>query len=228
MWKDFLQLFTAHTCLSCENELTRQEECVCLSCLSQIPQTGFHLSPKDSELYYRFAGKIPIAGAASLFYFDKAGRLQTILKELKYKELPQVGVFLGKLYGEILKGSEFVADIDALIPVPLHRAKLIKRGYNQAERIAFGMSEVLRIPVMENGINRSRKTLTQTRKSGEARWENVAGAFEVKVTLPKSVLLIDDVITTGATIEAVIRAFSDAASQPDSIRIASIGMARKH
>lgn len=228
MWKSFTQLFTSRSCLSCENELTSQETCVCFHCLSQIEQTGFHKNCRENELYYRFAGKVPVDAAASLFYFDKQGRLQRLLKELKYNELPQVGLFLGELYGEILKGSALVEGIEALVPVPLHRQKLIKRGYNQAERIAKGMSKSLGIPVRDQNLRRTRKTLTQTKKSGEARWENVAGAFAVEASLPGSLLLIDDVITTGATLEAAIRAMGEAAAPPQQIRVASIGMARKH
>ena len=228
MWKSFIRLFTSRSCLSCENELTGQENCVCFHCLSQIEQTGFHLHPDDNELYCRFAGKVPVSGAASLFYFDKQGRLQKLLKELKYNELPQVGLFLGELYGEILKESAFAAGIEALLPVPLHRQRLISRGYNQAERIARGMSKSLGIPLRDGDLRRTHKTLTQTRKGSEDRWKNVAGAFAVQAPLPRTLLLIDDVITTGATLEAVVRAMTAAPDPPERILVASIGMARKH
>ncbi|MEZ4826895.1 MAG: ComF family protein [Bacteroidia bacterium] len=227
MLRHFAQLFVANSCYGCDSPLTIQEKHVCFSCLSRMEQTNLHLSPSENELYFRLAGRIPLAGAMSLFYFSKAGRLQKILQHLKYKGAPHLGVFLGEYYGHILKNMPWVGETDAIIPVPLHLSRRISRGYNQSERIACGLGKVLKIPVRNDIVRRSRKTLTQTKKGGGNRWDNVSGAFSVVKTPPKSILLIDDVITTGATLEACIRALSAVETPAEKIYVASIGMARK-
>ncbi|MDX2249285.1 MAG: ComF family protein [Bacteroidia bacterium] len=227
MITQFAQLFVANSCYGCESPLTIQEKCICLSCLSQIQETQTHLKISDNELYYRLAGRIPLDGAMSLFYFAKSGRLQKILQHLKYKSAPRLGVFLGQYYGHILRGGDWLGQVNAVVPVPLHASRLIQRGYNQSEQIARGLSIALDIPLETQLLKRSRKTLTQTRKAGGNRWENVSGAFELKKNPPAGLLLVDDVITTGATLEACIRTLSEAKVPPEKIYIASIGMAKK-
>lgn len=226
--RSLLHLFVAQGCYACGRSLSSQESLVCLSCLSQIEETKFHRRMADNELYHRLAGRVPLLGASSLFYFDKAGRLQQLMQALKYERAPQVGTFLGRYFGEVLADSELMAGVEALIPVPLHRSKLRQRGYNQAALIAGGMSEVLGIALREDLVQRQRKTASQARKSGTARWANVAGAFEAVAQLPAQVMVIDDVITTGATLEATIQAMLQAATPPQGIRVGSIGLTRKH
>lgn len=224
----FLHLFISNTCYACEQALLEQEQYVCFSCLGQIPETNFLKLPQKNELYYRLGGRVEIADAFSLFYFDKKGKLQSLIEQLKYKSSPQVGRFLGAYCGNKIKGSDFIKDVDALIPVPLHNRKRIIRGYNQAEEIAKGLGQVLDIPVLRKHLFRSRFTLSQTRKKGSDRWENVANAFESKGNLPKSIILIDDVVTTGATLEACIRSLSEAPIAPVEVRVLSIALARKN
>lgn len=228
MLKDLARLLVSDSCYGCGELLSGDERYICLGCLSRIEQTGFHLHPADNELYLRLAGRVPLAGAAALFYFDKGGQLQQIIQALKYGDAPQVGVYLGELYGGLLRGSAFAAGLEALVPVPLHRSRLIQRGYNQSEQIAIGIGRALGVPVRTDLVRRARRTLTQTRKSNAARWDNVREAFAAAPAWPASVLLIDDIITTGATLEACIRAICAAAQPPAGIRIASIGMARMH
>lgn len=205
-----------------------QERYVCFSCLGQIPETDFLAIPQQNELFFRLGGRVELAGAYSLFYFDKKGRLQSLIEQLKYKSSPQLGRFLGKYCGYKIKDSSFIKGIDALIPVPLHNRKRIIRGYNQSEEIAKGLQDVLGIPVLRKHLFRNRFTLSQTRKRGSDRWENVSNAFVGKGKIPRSILLIDDVVTTGATLEACIRALQEAPNAPDEIRILSIAMARKN
>ena len=226
MWKDFVGLFISQSCYGCENELISQEKYICLKCLSQIPETDFHQDFNQNELFYRFAGKVPLRGAASLFYFDKQGRLQKILKKLKYEQAPQLGVFLGEYYGELLRKKAFVDGLEQIIPIPLHKSKHIRRGYNQSEMIAKGLSKRLNIPVNTKLIRRVRKTSVQARKSGGERWENVADAFGVFDEVPENILLVDDVITTGATMEACMRACLNV-RQSIKINLVSIAMTRK-
>jgi ComF family protein len=227
MWKDFFRVFISNSCYGCDRELTSQERLVCLHCLSQMQPTGFERSASDNELYYRLAGKVPLQGAAALFYFDKGGILQKLVEALKYKDAPQIGVFFGEYYAQHLQGGDFLAGVEAIVPVPLHLRRRIQRGYNQAERFAAGLSQATGIPVQEAAVRR-RYTLTQTRKSGAQRWGNVAGAFQSKGTLPGSVLLVDDVITTGSTLEALIRALLEGPQPPQEIRVAAIATTRQH
>jgi ComF family protein len=226
MFRDLLSLVFSSGCVACGVELTSQEEWVCFHCLSEIEQTNFHLSPSMNELYYRFGGKVPLRGAASLFYFDKKGYLQDILRALKYGDQPQIGVFLGELYGEVLAGSEFVREASCLIPVPLHASRFRKRGYNQSEKIAAGLSRQLGIPVETGLLRRQRRTLTQTRKSRFSRWTNVSDAFVADGIPACGAILVDDVITTGSTLEACIRALLEAGMEGSGLSVMSIGMAR--
>jgi ComF family protein len=226
--RSLFSLFVSQGCYACERPLSSQETYVCLHCLSQMEETHFHEEMTNNELYYRLAGRVPLVGAASLFYFDKAGKLQKLIQALKYERAPQLGTFLGRYFGEVLAGSTLMADVEALIPVPLHRSKLRQRGYNQAALIAEGMGEALGIPLREDLVQRTRKTSAQARKAGAARWANVEGAFVVQGELPAQVMVIDDVITTGATLEATVQALLAASQPPQGIRVGAIGLTRKH
>jgi ComF family protein len=227
MFQNLLELFVSNTCYSCDRQLIQQEQWVCFHCLSQIEQTHFHQVPQQNELYYRLAGRIPLEGAAALFFFDKKGRLQQLIQALKYQNSPQLGEGLGKLLGAQIKGSDFAQDLQAIIPVPLHYRKHISRGYNQAAYIARGISQVLDLPVKEGVLKRHRFTQSQTRKQAEARWDNVKSAFRCAQGLEQHLLLVDDVITTGATLVACGQTLLAAPRPPRSLRIASIAMARK-
>ncbi|RMG59568.1 MAG: ComF family protein [Bacteroidetes bacterium] len=227
MWKSLGSLFVSQTCYGCEQALTSQERFVCLDCLSQIEQTHFHQRPRDNELYFRMAGQLPLAGATALFFYDKAGRLQRIMKALKYQQQPRLGPYLGSLLGESLPGSPFLAGIEAIIPVPLHRRKQLQRGYNQSERIARGLSQATGLPVRTDLLRRRRFTHTQARQAGHARWENVSGAFLAKGHCPAHVLLLDDMVTTGNTLIACAQALLAGPTPPQQISVASIGMARQ-
>ncbi|MFK7969189.1 MAG: ComF family protein [Bacteroidia bacterium] len=224
--KDFLHLFVDEGCRTCGQSLSAQEQLVCFNCLGQIQQTDFHLRPTENELYYRLAGRVELWGATGLFYFDKKGILQQLVNAFKYKDSPDMAVQMGRILGSALHKSEFIAGLEAIVPVPLHPAKARKRGYNQAECIAQGISEIIDIPVDCDCLKRRRNTRTQTRKSREARWKNVSGAFSVSDRPPANILLVDDVVTTGATLEACIEALSQISASPTSVRIACIGVAR--
>jgi ComF family protein len=228
MLEHLKRLLVSRSCYGCERELTSQEGLVCLHCLGQMEATGFHQQPAENEVFYRLGGKVPLAGAASLFYFDKGGTLQRLMEQLKYHNAPRLGEFLGEYYGQHLQGSALVSDLEALVPVPLHRRKQLQRGYNQAEHVARGMGRVLDLPVWPRSLQRRRYTSSQTKKSGQARFDNVAGAFVPHLTQPVGLLLIDDVITTGATLEACIRALYAGQPRPKQVSIASIGLARAY
>jgi ComF family protein len=201
---DFVSLFFPRYCLSCHGSLVKGEEMICTRCMLEMPQTDFHMKHSNS-LRERLQMRFPLHYAMALFRFSKSGRVQEMLHTLKYKNQPELGVSLGKMYGEKLLSSGYQAAWDMIVPVPLHSSRQRKRGYNQSSKFAEGLSEKLHIPVVEDALVRRVKTETQTKKSKLNRWENVKLVFELKslVFPPRSrVLLVDDVVTTGATLEA--------------------------
>jgi ComF family protein len=203
VWSDFISLFYPDYCLACSTSLFKGEEIVCSRCMVEMPQTNYHLDPSNS-LMQRFGSRIPILMISALFRFSKSGRIQHLLHQLKYKNHPEVGIVLGKLYGTKLT-TAFSKKIDMILPVPLHPSRLRRRGYNQSGKFAEGLAESLLVPFSDNILRRKVKTLTQTRKTKLKRWENVDNVFEVRSpqeVLGKNILLVDDVITTGATLEA--------------------------
>ncbi len=198
------QLFFPHTCYGCGSDLLSAESLLCLRCLNDLPETNFakHANNPIEKIFW---GRMPVSAAMTGFYFSKHAIIQTLIHQLKYKGKKEVGIFLGKRLGMQLKDSNRFTGIDALIPLPLFPHKQKRRGYNQAEVIADGISEVFNIPVWNNIITRKIYTDSQTRKGRTDRWENVKESFALQnanALRDKHVLLVDDVITTGATTEA--------------------------
>jgi ComF family protein len=179
---------------------------LCISCEYNLPYTGFKDS--DNPVSQLFWGRIQIEGGTALIRFEKGSRYQAMLHELKYRRNRNVGSYLGRLLGHALSGTCF-AGCDLLIPVPLHPKRLRKRGYNQSEVIAEGVSAVTGIPVHTNVLRRIRSEGSQTFKGRYDRFENVRGNFCLSANPPDlnglTVLLLDDVVTTGATLEACCR-----------------------
>jgi ComF family protein len=206
IFEDLYALFFPRTCICCGKNLFDHEELVCLMCIYSLPKTNFHLSP-DNPVSRLFWGRAWIENAASCYYFAKGGRVQQMIHHLKYKDNKEIGVFLGKTYGEELKKAAAFPGVESIIPVPLHPKRQRKRGYNQSEVFADGLSESLDIPVEPGILIRSVASQTQTRKSKFSRWQNVESIFVIKTPDKlenRHVLLVDDVITTGATLEACI------------------------
>ena len=205
---DLLSLFSPPVCCACATALVRGEQTLCVNCLMKLPQTNFHRF-RDNMIEKSFWGRIRIERATSFFFFVKGSNFQHLLHALKYKGRSEIGVYLGKRFGnELITESDF-SHFDCIIPVPLHRDKLKKRGYNQSEMIARGMSKAMDIPVDTKTLVRSTFTETQTKKSRIERWENVKSVFAVNAGSNlngRHVLLVDDVLTTGATIEGCAQA----------------------
>ena len=198
-----LSLFYPHLCLACQSNPPTVSEMLCVECQYKLPQTRFH-HHKENAFTERFWGRLPLEAGASLYRFTKGGHVQQLVHQLKYKGRKEVGIKAGRFYGLELKASPHFKKIDLILPVPLHPKKKHQRGYNQSSMIAKGLSEGMGIPWSENGLIRKAFTDTQTKKSRMERLENVGEAFEVKeVSLLKGkhILLVDDVITTGATLE---------------------------
>jgi ComF family protein len=172
--------------------------------LYKIPRTNNFLKENNSAEIL-MAGRIPFERIATFSYFVEGGVLRPMIHKLKYYNGKNIGLLLGKMFGEDLLSSDFISNIDIILPVPLHPKKQRLRGYNQAEVIANGISEATKIPVITNNLTRLVFNPTQTKRTKTERWENVSGIFEIKdstVFESKHILLVDDVITTGSTIEA--------------------------
>ncbi len=204
IFNDFFNLFIPSKCLNCGINLHSHENYTCKDCLFKIPKTNFYKTP-ENPVSQVFWGRVKLEYAFSFYHFTKGSILQRLIHEVKYRNAKELAYELGKEFGNELKGSDFHKQIDLIIPVPLHPKKEKKRGYNQSEWIARGIADVLNIPVCNQVLMRSIHTSTQTKKTRAQRWENVKDAFIVvdKSTIEnKHVVILDDVLTTGATLEA--------------------------
>ncbi len=205
---DFISLIFPRICCGCGNALWQHEEVICRLCEFHLPKTRFHTC-RDNPVARIFIGRVPVSEAMAFLFFHKGNTVQRLIHQLKYKGRKDIGIFLGKLYGAELYGSAFPEPPDLIVPVPLHRKKYMKRGYNQSEQFAIGLSEALHIPVNRHLLTRTRFTETQTRKNRFLRWQNVRNIFQVDRPVHwkgMHILLVDDVITTGATLEACAEA----------------------
>ncbi len=203
---DFISLFYPDTCLACGFNLKRQEEVLCTSCMYQLPKTGFHKQHLN-PVHELFWGKQQLYAATAMFFFHKKSKVQHLIHQLKYKGKQEIGVFLGQVYGAELQSEALFADVDFIVPVPLHPSKLKKRGYNQSETFAKGLSETMKATMNTTNLLRTTATETQTRKSRIERWKNVQSVFTIsdeEMFKNKHILLVDDVITTGSTMEGCI------------------------
>lgn len=204
LFSDTLHLLYPHLCNGCGSDLLQKNNLLCLKCINALPHTRFaQYAGNPVEKY--FWGRLNIAAAHSEFYFSKGSLVQELIHQLKYKGNTAIGSYLGGLMAETLIKSMRFAAIDGLIPLPLYPDKEHQRGYNQAAIICNGMSVVMNVPVLTGHVIRQRFTETQTRKHRTERWENVDKSFTIKndATLKgKHLLLVDDVVTTGATLEA--------------------------
>ena len=219
-----LHLFFPRLCAGCKQPLVSREEVICIACDDQLSRTNYHNAP-ENETVIRLAGRIPVAYATSLAYFTDESLLQHLIHGLKYKGKEQNGLFLGKELGKAINPLDW--GIEAIVPVPLFRKKEFSRGYNQSLMIAEGIGEVLGVPVYSKAIVRVRHTESQTEKSREERVDNVKGAFQVRDEAQlrgKHILVVDDVLTTGATIEACALTILDIQDTRVSIATAGIAM----
>lgn len=206
-----INLFYPHVCAACGESLVKGEETVCLKCRFLLPKTGYELNP-NNPLAQSFYGRVRFHAVTACFFFAKSGKVQHLIHELKYKGNKEAGVFLGQQLGESIKKAPLFQGIDYLIPVPLHLKREKQRGYNQSLMIAKGIHEVTGIPIGDKYLVRAVHTATQTKKSADERFKNVKDIFEVRFAKElenKHILLIDDVLTTGATLEACAHQLED-------------------
>ncbi|AXY76311.1 ComF family protein [Paraflavitalea soli] len=225
--RSLFHLFFPHCCAGCGSDVISNEQLLCLSCINRLPLTNFHLYA-DNPVQHIFRGRLPLVNATSYLYFTKDSLLQHLMHQLKYNNRKDIGAWFGKRIGEVLTASNRFTMPDALLPVPLFATRERKRGYNQAEVLCTGMAAIMGIPVLKDVIVRSVFTESQTRRNRIERWQNMEGKFSVKDAAAiegRHLLLVDDMITTGATLEACGQALLAAANV--RLSVATMGIASR-
>ena len=205
---DFISLIFPKICAGCGNSLWKNEEVLCHFCEFHLPKTNFHLD-EENPVSRLFWGRAKIERGTAFLYFNKGNRVQRLVHQLKYKGRKDIGIYLGAQYGNILRNIVPFNAVHAIIPVPLHKKKYMQRGYNQSEQFAIGLAGSMNVPVNRFLLSRIKATETQTRKSRFNRYQNVREIFTIgnpEEFKDQHLLLVDDVITTGATLESCIEA----------------------
>jgi ComF family protein len=218
-------LLWPHRCPGCGRTLAGPRESICLRCMSELPRTGF-LNQSGNPVEMLFWGRSRVDAAGSLFFFTRGSLIQKMLHALKYKGNQEIGCILGRSLGSAIKSSPRFNPLDAIIPIPLHSDRQRLRGYNQAACIADGCASVTGKPVWNDIVKRVRQTETQTKKNRIDRWANLSSGFSL--TRPeritgKQLLIVDDVVTTGASLEACAQCLLQAS--PSKLYIATIAYA---
>ncbi|MDR2910252.1 MAG: ComF family protein [Bacteroidales bacterium] len=199
----FMELFFPKICVTCGNRLIRQENFVCIDCWLDLPVTHFN-NVNENKVAQLFWGRANITHAAAYFSYKKGSRYRQLIHAIKYRGMKELGFEIGKRFGFELKEITNFKTVDLLVPVPLHPRKQKNRGYNQSEWIARGISNTMDLPVITNNLTRKAYTSTQTNKNRFERWQNVEEIFYVETPgffTGKHILLIDDVVTTGSTLD---------------------------
>jgi len=208
LFSSLVHLFYPHVCEACGRDLVRTEQVLCLHCSRRLPATGFQQHPHN-PVEKIFWGRVNIRNAMAAYYYTQASTLQKLIHQFKYHQRKDVALHLGRQMGLMLLQSTWLYEIDCIIPVPLYAARERQRGYNQAALLANGIAGVVQKPLLPHAVQRTVHISSQTRKNRMDRWENVSGVFAVKkpgALQGRHVLLVDDVITTGATTEACSQA----------------------
>lgn len=201
---DLTKLLFPNNCFLCKQDLIPGEKQICTACLACLPQTNFH-EHADNALSQKLKGRISFERAIAMYYFNAEGKMQEVLHEIKYRNNEHLAIYLGELLANKMK--RVFADVDVIVPVPLHEARITERGYNQSELLAQGLSEQWSIPIMTQAVKRTKNTETQTHKTRSERVENMKNAFVWETQINnKHILIIDDVVTTGSTIESLVLA----------------------
>lgn len=224
--KDLGHLIFPEKCLSCTSELSRNEKHICSVCTSSLSLTSFHCFEEATEMDKLFWGRAPIHSTYAHLYFEKSKASQSILFSLKYRNNKAIGNYFGKEIGLRLSRMDSFQTVDAVVPVPLHPKKEFIRGYNQSRAIAEGICTSMHLLMNEKIVVRKKHSASQTKKSRFDRWDNVQSTFSItnKVKKYKHVLLIDDVVTTGSTLESIAQEIKQVAPEV-KISIATLAIA---
>jgi ComF family protein len=218
-----IDLFYPRLCQACGRALLSHERVLCNYCSIQLPKTNFQ-NKQNNAIEVLFWGRADIAAAASYYKYSKGGKVQHLIHQMKYQGFREVGYYVGEVFGKTLAKSERFKEIDIIIPVPLHKSKLIKRGFNQSEVFADGLGKSMAATVDPENLYRKIASSTQTKKSRWERYQNVNDIFgirDVSLFENKKLLLVDDVITTGSTIEAC----ASILNQIEGVEVSVVAMA---
>ena len=203
-WSDFIALLFPRLCVACEQPLPKSERCLCLNCQLTLPETHFHeISPNTFTA--RFDGRMRLEAAAALYFFTQKSRTQHLIHQIKYSDKREAAVELGRFLGEKLIKSTAFQGIDCIVPVPMHPTKQRWRGYNQAEMFADGLSDSMDVEVNTTALQKVKMTISQTKMSRLQRLTNAQEVFQLtnpKALNGKNILIVDDVMTSGATLES--------------------------
>ncbi|MEI6020350.1 MAG: ComF family protein [Bacteroidota bacterium] len=225
LFNDFLSLIYPRHCAACSNVLIEQEKFICLSCENALPR-GHHDITGGKAVHEVLAARVPLIHAHYLFNFEKSGKIQNLIHAIKYNGQKELATYLGEILGkEFLKNK---VSFDLIVPIPLHPKKIKKRGFNQSAHFGNGIAKTMGNTMMLDNLIRAIETPTQTKKKKYQRWENVEGIFQLQDFASmqhKHVLLVDDVVTTGATIEAAWQALKEV--EGIQISVAAIAFAKK-
>ena len=227
-WHRVLDLISPRICVMCGRRLSATEEVICNKCNFHLPRTVFAKDTYTNDMAKLFWGRLPIERASALFYYEGHSETANIIYQLKYKGHPEIGYIMGRMVASELMGYDFFDGIDGIVPVPLTKARRRNRGYNQSEEIARGISEITDLPIYNDLVKRTVFQGSQTRKNRWERTDNVEHVFAANKPVPahlKHLLVVDDVVTTGATIVAC----SSKLVQSDDIKISvlSLGLTKR-
>lgn len=204
-WTRLLDVVSPRPCAVCGRRLSASEQVICASCHLHLPLTRFEQQPLDNPMARLFWGRFPVERAAALFYYEPQSDLSQPIYDMKYRSMPELGESLGRIAAQQFAAAGFFDGIDALVPVPITRRRLWQRGYNQSMKIARGVSSLTGIPIYNNVVRRTHFNESQTAKHSRERLQNVADAFCLangERIAGKHILIIDDIVTTGATVTA--------------------------
>ena len=222
-WHRLLDLISPRLCVVCGQRLTVSEDVICTKCNLHLPRTDFHQDPYENEMAKLFWHQIPVERATALLYYESHAETANILYELKYKNHPEVGEVMGRLMAKELKPSGFFDGIDGIVPIPLAKKRQRQRGYNQSLEIARGISAITSLSIYNKVVRRKAFEGSQTNKGRWERNENVEGVFELKdasAIQGKHLLMVDDVVTTGATVIACVQELCKA----DNVKVSVIAL----
>ena len=223
---DFIHLFYPNLCVGCQLQAVAQEELFCITCEAKLPITDFH-KITDNEAMQRMVGGYPFSLGLSMFRFYPGGMVQEMIHQIKYRGQTNIAYRLGKRYGEILIRCTETRDLTYIVPVPLHKKRIRARGFNQSKYFADGLSSALGVPAAPHLITRIKDTSSQTTKSRKERLQTMEGAFKLNSRQDlrgQHILLVDDVLTTGSTLEAVAQTLMKVS--PLKVSFATIALAQ--